>query len=117
MSGDICALLTGSENWFDKFFSKISFGHNLFILQPTVTNFSRGLVGEENFLMTIWLPWKIGYHSNKSLYFYLTKFKPDSNKTWQVGSTNENLSKKNVLYGKLVTMATIMKLGYHGNCK
>ena len=71
-----------------------------------MTKFSRGLLGEKNFLMTIWLLWKIGYDSNKNLYFYLTNFKSDSNETWQVGSTNENLSKKNVV---------VWKIGYHGN--
>ena len=56
--------------------------------------------------MTIWLAWKICYHSNKSLYLYLTHFESDSNETWQVGSINENLSKKNVIS---------WKIGYHGN--
>ena len=82
------------------------FGHNLFILQLVVTKYIRGLDGDKNFLMTIWLPWKISYHSNRTLYLYLTRFESDSNETWQVGSTNENLSKKNVV---------ACKIGYYGN--
>ena len=82
-----------------------------------MTKFSRGLVGEKNFLMAIWLPWEICYHSSKSLYLYLACFESDSNEICRVGSTNGNLSKKNVVVWKLVTMATIMKLGYHNNCK
>ena len=82
-----------------------------------MTKFSRGLVGGKNFLMTIWLPWKICYHGNKTFFLYLTHFESDSNKAWQLGFTNENLSKKILWHGKLVSMATIMKLGCHSNCK
>ena len=30
--GGICAPLTGSESWFDKFFSSISFGYNFYFI-------------------------------------------------------------------------------------
>ena len=43
---------------------------------------------------------------NKSLYLYITHFESDSDKTWQVGSTNESLSKRMLLHEKV---------GYHGN--
>ena len=36
-----------------------------------------------------------------------------SNETHHVGSTNENHFKRNAIDEKLVTMATIVKLGYH----
>ena len=85
-------LLLARKTGLTSFFLQISFGHNLLILQPIVTEFRRGLLGGKNFLMKIWLPWKICYLSNKSLYSYLTHFELDSNETWQVGSTNENLS-------------------------
>ena len=82
-----------------------------------MTKFSRGLVGEKNSLMTVWLPWKICYHRNKSLYLYLTHFESDSNETWQVGSTNENLSKKNIVEWKIGYDGNNIKLGYHSNCQ
>ena len=41
----------------------------------------------------------------------------ESNETHQVGSTNENLLKRNAFNEKLVTMATIAKPGYHSNGK
>ena len=68
-----------------------------------MTKCSKGFVGGKNFLMKICLSWIICYHSNKNLYLYLTHFESDSNETWQVGSTNENLSKRNVV------------VGYHGS--
>ena len=49
---------------------------------------------------------EICYHNSKSLYLYLTHFKSDPKETWQAGSTNENLSKKNVV---------AWKIGYYGN--
>ena len=82
------------------------FGHNLFILQLIVTKFGRGLVGGKNVHMTSCLPWKVCYHSNKSLYLCLIHFETDSSETWQVGSTNEDLSEKN---------AVASKISYHGN--
>ena len=63
-------------------------------------------MGGKDFPTTIWLPGKIGCHSNKNLYVYFTHFESDSNETWQVSSTNENLSKKNVI---------AWKIGYQGN--
>ena len=93
-------LKTGLTSFSYKFLLAITF-----ILQLIVTKFSRELVGEKSFLLTIWLKWKICYHSNKSLYLYLTHFESDSNETWQVGSKNENLSKNVVAW----------KIGYHDN--
>ena len=89
----LLVLKTGLTSFSHKFLLVIT----LFILRPIVTKFSWGLVGEKNFLMTIWLPWKTCHHSNKSLCLYLTHFESDSNETWQVGSANENLSKKNAV--------------------
>ena len=85
--GSICPPLTGSESWFDKFFF--------------VNKFSRGLLGEKNFLMKIWLPWKICHDSNTSLCSYLTHYESDSDETCMVGWLNKlSLSKRNIVVWK-----------------